>query len=122
MSSLVIVVGARLSYCILFVSLSQGDSTLHSGLACLVGPNSFCDAVNASQSADGRCWRNPCLVNNQTTNSFSRDMSLGVMAFLIKTKNALYGQKWVQYITKIRKLCPDATDVSGVIRIFIAQC
>jgi hypothetical protein len=47
----------------------DGDSMLWAGLLCSTGERAQCDAVQASQTADGRLWRAPSHVNVDRQNS-----------------------------------------------------
>ena len=55
----------------------QGDTTLYAGLLCLSGNKIGCETVKHSISENGKVWRSPKAVNNDTPNSSSRDMLLG---------------------------------------------
>lgn len=99
---------------------NDGDSLLWAGLLCSVGETSQCDAIKASQSSDGRLWRSPSRVNNAniteyvadgSSNSFSRDMLLGFLHYLVSTKDVAAGNALVNYLgNNGDKLCNDATD------------
>lgn len=87
-----------------------GDSMLWNGMACLTGDVIACDAVKRSQGADGRLWRSPQLVENDATNSSSRDMLLGFLAYLVATKDQEAAQKFLSYLEAHGKLCDNAED------------
>lgn len=76
----------------------DGDATLFSGLLCLAGENLGCDAVKAAQDNTGKFWRSPRRVGLDTSNSFSRDMALGVLAYLVATKDKAGAQSWLKWI------------------------
>ena len=78
----------------------DGDSTLFSGLLCLSGIDAGCDTVKASQDSSGRFWRSPRRIGDNLgkPNSFSRDMALGVLAYLIKTKDTDSANAWIRWI------------------------
>jgi len=82
----------------------DGDSTLFAGLVCLSGEEIGCLTVKDSQSADGRWWRSPRRNpgNIGKHNSFSRDMALGVLAYLVKTKDQEAAVQWKSWIDKNR--------------------
>ena len=90
----------------------DGDAVLWNGLLCLSGEIQFCSAVNESVSIDGKLNRSPYWeANVRQSDSFSRDMFIGLMAYLIKTKDielALRVQSYIQ--ANDNKLCTDATD------------
>jgi hypothetical protein len=76
----------------------DGDATLFSGLLCLAGESVGCEAVKAAQDSTGRFWRSPRRVGSDTSNSFSRDMALGVLSYLLATKDTTAAQNWMQWI------------------------
>lgn len=87
----------------------DGDSTLWAGLLCLSGDYLQCRAVRASIGSDGSIHRNPD--QDRDKNSASRDMMMGVLAYLAKTKDKLTGDLVHNYIVNNNyKLCSDATD------------
>ena len=77
---------------------SDGDSMLWAGLLCSVGINSQCIAVKNSQSSDGQLWRAPSRVNVDKENSFSRDMLLGFLYYLVATKDINAANKFFIYV------------------------
>lgn len=92
----------------------EGDSVLFNGIQCLGDSITFaqsCTDVKASQDATGRVWRAPARVNNDSKNSFSRDMALGFTAYLVATRDVEAASKWLSFIVASNyKLCPDADD------------
>ncbi|HYX37867.1 MAG TPA: hypothetical protein VE954_32590 [Oligoflexus sp.] len=76
----------------------DGDATLFSGLLCLAGEDQGCRAVKAAQDTTGKFWRSPRRVGVEASNSFSRDMALGVLAYLVATKDTDAAQSWLQWI------------------------
>jgi len=89
-----------------------GDSLLWEGLLCLSGEMDQCNVVPKNMSEDGRLWRSPELKNNDDENSFSRDMLLGFLSYLVRTKDTVMAEKYLNYVTNNGyKLCPDATDI-----------
>lgn len=89
----------------------DGDSTLYAGIACLSGEQGQCAAVRMSQSLDGQLWRAPDRVHVDASNSSSRDMLLGGLAYIVATKDTAFATKLVAYIHAHNdKLCTDATD------------
>lgn len=89
---------------------SVGDTALFNGIACASGDEEACDAVRRSQGEDGKVWRAPSRVGVDTENSSSRDMALGFMLYLSKTKDRQAALKFQDYIESHKKLCEDATD------------
>lgn len=78
----------------------DGDSVIFNGLLCLVGEDAGCATVRASQDADGRFWRSPRRNpgNLGEPKSFSRDQTLGVLLYLVRTQDrdaALRWQNWI---------------------------
>jgi len=89
----------------------NGDSAIFAGIACLAGETTQCSAVRMSQGADGKLWRAPDRVNVDTSNSSSRDMLLGGLAYIVATKDTAFATKLVNYIhANGNKLCTDADD------------
>ncbi len=103
----------------------DGDSTLFNGLLCASGEELGCEGVRLSQDDEGRFWRSPRRIDQQDENSFSRDMSLGVLLYLATTKDIIAAQKWLHWIGDQRqciveigsvcvvygyKFCSDDTD------------
>lgn len=84
----------------------SGDSMLWTGLMIAAGYKIAIDAVKQCQTADGRMWRCVDRVNNQPTNSFSRDMALGVILYYCVTKDDVLADKWIAYIKKTSGLFP----------------
>jgi hypothetical protein len=82
----------------------DGDTTLFNGLLCAAGDQRGCAAVRASQSADGRWWRSPRRAggNLGEGNSFSRDMSLGVMRYLVAARDGAAANRWLDWIGRNR--------------------
>jgi hypothetical protein len=110
----------------------QEDVISWSGYSCLSAQlagdsyiaNKRCRDVGLAQGVNGRWWRGQSRINNNPTNSFSRDMSLGVIDYFIaygmlsndKSKAVEVRDKaiaWAQYISNNhggKKFCNDATD------------
>jgi len=76
----------------------DGDATLFSGLLCLSGEELACKAVKAAQDSTGKFWRSPRRVGVAASNSFSRDMALGVLAWLVASQDKAAAQAWLQWI------------------------
>lgn len=88
-----------------------GDALLFDGLLCLSGEQASCEAIRLSQGADGRMWRAPHRVGMERENSFSRDMSLGVLAYLVATRDIALGTRWLAWLeTNEFRTCREATD------------
>lgn len=82
----------------------DGDMTLFNGLLCASGESLGCEAVRLSQAEDGGWYRSPRLVGTRGTNktSFSRDMSMGAMLYLVKTRDINAAESWLNWINKNR--------------------
>lgn len=82
----------------------DGDSVLFAGLLCLAQIEAGCLTVKASQGEDGRWWRSPRRNpdNIGKDNSFSRDMALGVLAYLTATKDRDAANNWWHWIENNR--------------------
>lgn len=83
----------------------DGDATLWNGLLCGSGDEFGCNAVRAAQSEDGRVWRSPRLKNNDPIRTFSRDMGMGTLVFLARSKDVAFGNKWSAFINSEKRLC-----------------
>lgn len=86
--------------------MDSGDSMLWAGLMTAVGYADAIAGIKKCQTPDGRLWRCTDRVNNQPTNSFSRDMSLGFILYFAKTKDHEMADKWIKYIKKEGGLFP----------------
>lgn len=83
----------------------DGDMTLFSGLLCIAGVEDGCNMVRDSQGSNGRWWRSPRRVDGKysTKNiTFSRDMSLGVMLYLVAEKDSDRAKAWLNWIKENR--------------------
>lgn len=90
---------------------SDGDSMIWMGALCTSGETQQCANVKASQGANGRLWRSPARVDNDTSNSFSKDMLLGYLGYLTVTKDVTSAQKFITYLyDNDFQLCDDASD------------
>lgn len=76
----------------------DGDATLFSGLLCLAGEEQGCAAVKAAQDTAGKFWRSPRRVGVDSSNSFSRDMALGVLSYVLATKDTNAAQAWIRWV------------------------
>ena len=86
-------------------SCDDGDMTLFNALLCASGEQRGCDAARDAQSADGRWWRSPRRARGEgrrPNNSFSRDMSMGVLLYLAVTKDRDAASQWLRWIDKNR--------------------
>ncbi len=82
----------------------DGDSVLFNGLLCFMGEEAGCQAVRASQDANGQFWRSPRRNpgNLGEAHDFSRDQSMGVLAYLIKTRDVDAAERWRLFIESTR--------------------
>lgn len=83
----------------------DGDMTLFNGLLCASGDGRGCKAVADAQDDEGRWWRSPRRRNGigrRSHNSFSRDMAMGVLLYLIKTGDRVRGAKWLNWMNRNR--------------------
>lgn len=83
---------------------NDGDMVLFGGLLCASGDPRGCALVRDSQDGDGRFWRSPRRNpdNAGENNSFSRDMALGVMLYLVKTNDGGAAEAWMDWINSHR--------------------
>lgn len=101
----------------------DGDSTLWNGLLCSTGKNPWaCEAVARSIDENGKVYRSPRrkLTDNDGNPypqaPFSRDMARGVLLYLIETRDANFFDSWGNYISRVRGLCEDHSDLSCDLR------
>jgi hypothetical protein len=88
-----------------------GDSTLFSGMLCASGDQLACQAVKNAQGSNGRWWRAPSRVDKEALNSFSRDMSLGVLLYLVVSKDTEAARRWMTYIENNKGvMCTEDSD------------
>jgi hypothetical protein len=92
----------------------DGDSVIFNGLLCMVGEEAGCATVRASQDADGRFWRSPRRNpgNLGEEKSFSRDQTLGVLLYLVRTQDRDAAQRWLAWIEDNR-YCSIKNPLSG---------
>lgn len=115
-------------------SCDDGDQTLFNGLLCASGIEDGCVAVAQAQAESGRWYRSPhrkwlwsnfCFkagtdekskdFRDLCANGFSPDMSLGVMLYAVKKKDANAYRRWLHWLdaeaanTKICSVQPDGT-------------
>jgi hypothetical protein len=86
----------------------DGDMTLFNGLLCASEEKLGCDAVAHSQSSDGRWWRSPRRIgweysNGQHDVSFSPDQALGVLHYVVHTRDTQSFDAWVNWINTHRQ-------------------
>ena len=95
----------------------DGDSMLWAGLLIASGNDIAKVAVKKCQSEDGRIWRSPARVHNNPQNSFSRDMSLGVLLYIQDSGDMEMADRWVSYIKKTGGLFPasESTDTRHIV-------
>ena len=104
---------------------NDGNSIVFNGLLCLAGLDAQpileaqrkpgeqtdkgeagCAVVEHSQSGDGRWWRSPArpysdLKKEESETTFSNDHALGVIAYLVQSKNVGAFRNWMKYISSI---------------------
>jgi len=87
----------------------DGDMTLFAGLLCVAGEERGCAMVRDSQGADGRWWRSPRRNpgNLGETHSFSRDMALGVLLYLVSSRDTGAAERWLAWIKGNRSCMVD---------------
>ena len=78
----------------------DGDMVLFNGLLCATGDPRACDQVKYSQDSDGRWWRSPRRKGDNLgeNNSFSRDMALGVMLYLVTYRDTAAADRWMDWV------------------------
>lgn len=76
-----------------------GDMTIFAGMGCLSGEKDRCEDVRKAQGPDGRWWRSPGLVGDDTQqDTFSRDQARGALAYLVATKDVEAAKRWQAYL------------------------
>lgn len=89
-----------------------GDGTLFAGLLCASGDAQACNAVRDAQGEDGRWWRAPSRIGKEGDNTFSRDMTMGVLLYFAMSRDVQAAQRWMSYVEKNNgNTC--ATDTDG---------
>ena len=93
----------------------DGDVMLFAGLLCLSGSYIGCDTVAYSIDDNGKPWRSPGRVGiDKRSESFSRDMFLGLMAYLVRTKDTATALKFQGFLERNdNRLCLDSCDMTG---------
>lgn len=81
----------------------DGDGLLWSGILCSVDTERFassCGYVRAAVGQDGRVWRAPSRpsADVQWTNSFSRDMAVGLLLYVQRTRDVTSLHKWASFV------------------------
>jgi hypothetical protein len=72
--------------------------TIFAGLSCLSGDTARCEDVRRAQGPNGRWWRNPSVIGQGKKGAFSRDQTLGVLAYLVATRDAAAAERWMKWI------------------------
>lgn len=78
----------------------DGDSVIFNGLLCMSGEEIGCQSVRNSQDIYGQFWRSPRRNpgNLGEDSSFSRDQTLGVLLYLVKTRDTGAAIRWMDWI------------------------
>ena len=79
----------------------DGDMTLFNGLLCASGIAEGCRGVADARGADGRWFRSPLRRRRPWLNgvaSFSRDMAMGVMLYLVESRDVDAARSWMGWI------------------------
>lgn len=81
----------------------DGDGLLWTGILCSASPTKYassCQYVRASVKEDGRAWRAPNRPTQagQWTNSFSRDMAMGLLLYAQRTGDLQVLRRWAQFV------------------------
>ena len=85
-------------------SCDDGDATLFNSLLCYAGSVESCEAVKNAQGDDGRWYRSPRKEElKMQKNSFSRDQMMGVLLYLVSTKDRAGARKWLEWMENNRK-------------------
>jgi len=93
----------------------DGDQTTYNGMLCAAGIKEGCDAVRESQDSSGRWFRSPhrrwmwtarCpdealhpdLYRDRCAHGFSPDMNLGVLLYVLQTKDRARYTRWLEWL------------------------
>lgn len=93
----------------------KGDKIYHMGQLCLSGSYEFCAGVKSCQDTEegsstyGAFYRSPGTKKDPTYTGnkgthFSRDMLLGAMAYLVKTKDKEAAINWINFVAGNKKV------------------
>lgn len=79
---------------------SIGDSVIFDSLLCASGEPDSCESVRLSQGPQGMWWRAPVLIEQPygSGSITSRDVALGALLYLAKTRNREATAKWEDFI------------------------
>jgi hypothetical protein len=85
----------------------DGDMTLFNGLLCASGEKLGCDGV-AHSFRSGRWWRSPRKIgivaqNANQDSSFTPDQALGVLHYVVHTRDTVKFNAWVSWINNNRQ-------------------
>lgn len=90
---------------------NDGDVCAYAGLLSISGHGLGKSTSRRCQGPDGRFWRSPARINNDSENSFSRDQLLGVFGYFIAEKDIDSANKYIEYLRKNNwKMCDNCTD------------
>ncbi len=78
-----------------------GDSVLFSAILCYSGEDWAGESVRRSQGADGRMWRAPQRVNQDSEPTFSRDHLLGALLYMVTLKKRGQGDVAIEFGKKL---------------------
>lgn len=90
---------------------SLGDMLIYSGSVCLSGEMERCLDVKLSQDLEtdsstyGSFWRAPIFVRKSDTGiQFSRDQTLGMLAYLVQTRDTEAAKRWIRFVDRNKKV------------------
>lgn len=87
----------------------QGDLALFAGMLCLSGDTARCEDVRRSQAGDGSWWRAPKRIGETGQPVFSRDQTMGLMAYFTATRERTSAQHWVDWVVNNGRKWPDTS-------------
>jgi hypothetical protein len=87
----------------------QGDLALFAGLMCLSGEKDRCEDVRRSQAGDGSWWRAPKRIGETGRPVFSRDQTMGLLAYFTATREKTIAQHWVDWVVHNGRKWPDTS-------------
>ena len=92
----------------------DGDAVIFNGLLCGAGDERGCETVRNAQSPTGQWFRSPRRVegNLGERHSFSRDQTMGVLLYLVQSKDRAAAERWMNWIENHRA-CEIASPFGG---------
>lgn len=88
--------------------VSDGDTTIFSGLLCSVGEEEGCLAVKRAQSKSGQFWRSPDRIGDWSqVNQFSGDQFKGVILYFGHSQDRQAFERYLTFLSVMAQPLPD---------------